>query len=406
MGIEGPEKESLLHGIRILDLANEKACFCSKVLADLGAMVIKVEKPGGDSSRRMGPLAGNGPSGEPDLFFLYNNTNKLGITLDIESEEGRTLFVRLVEKADVVVETFPPGYLKTLGCPYEVMSEVNPGVILASVTGFGQTGPKSGYKSCDLVASALGGQMHVSGAPSTTPLRAYGEQSFYAASLFTAVGILLALIKRRRAGKGEHIDISSQEAVAGTLDHVLVRYLYDGIIPKRQGNLAWNRSSFILPCKDGHIHISIAAQWETLVEWVAAEGMAEDLPDEKWKDENCRNQNVDHIMDVLQRWTLAHTVGELFEIAQAMRFPWAPVSRPQDVLSSPQLLAREFFCEVDHPEQGNSLLGPGMPYRFDSFPSGPVRRAPLPGEDNKRIYCDDLGLSEKEIERLSRLGII
>lgn len=246
--------------------------------------------------------------------------------------------------------------------------------------------------------------MYVSGAPSAAPLRPYGEQSTYVASLFAAVGILLALIKRRRTGKGEHLDISSQEAVSGTLEHVLVHYLYEGVIPKRQGNLAWNRASFILRCKDGHIHISIATQWETLVEWVAAEGMAQDLSEEKWKDEDYRNQNVDHIMDVLQSWTLAHNVGELFELAQAMRFPWAPVSRPEDVLASPQLLAREFF--VDHREPGNSLLSPGMPYRFDSSPSGQARRAPFPGEDNKRIYCDDLGLSEQEVAKLSRLGII
>lgn len=382
-------KEGLLTGIRILDLANEKAAFCSKTLADLGASVIKIEKPG-DSSQRAG----------------YNNTNKQSITLDIEKKEGRKLFLKLSKKADIIVETFPPGYLTALGCSYEVMSETNPELILASVTGFGQNGPRSSYKSCDLVASAFGGQMYVSGEPSLEPLRSYGEQSFYVASLFAAVGVLLALFKRRRTGKGEHIDISSQEAVVGTLDHVLVRFLYDGVIPKRQGNLSWNRSSFILPCKDGHIYINISNHWETLVEWVSAEGMAQDLPNEKWKDENYRNQNVDHIRDVLQQWTLVHNVDELFEIAQAMRFPWAPVSRPEEVLSSPQLLAREFFCAVDLPESGNAHLCPGMPYRFNSSSSSSEIHAPFPGEDNKRIYCGDLGLSEEEVSRLSRLEII
>ena len=406
MEIELPEKEGLLHGIRILDLANEKAFFCSKVLADLGAVVIKVEKPGVDSSRTVGPRAGNASSSEASFFFSYNNANKLGITLDIEKDEGRELFIRLVQTADVVVETFRPGYLEALGCPYKAMSEANPGIILASVTGFGQTGPRSSYKSCDLVTSAFGGQMYVSGTPSTTPLRPYGEQSFYVTSLFAAIGILLALIKRRNTGKGEHVDISSQEAVAATLDHVLVRYLYDGVIQKRQGNLFWNRFSFILPCRDGHIHINIGSQWKTLVEWLDAEGMADDLMDEKWQDEGYQSQHVDHILEVLESWTRTHDVGELFEIAQAMRFPWAPVSRPEDVLASPQLLAREFFCAMDPPEPRNSLLIPGMPYRFDSSPLCPVRRAPVPGEDNKRIYFDDLGLSEKEIARLSQLGII
>jgi len=407
MRTEEPERKGLLHGTRILDLANEEASFCSKVLVDLGARVIKVERPGGDRSRGGEFLSGHSPPGEPCLSFLYNNANKLDITLDIEKDEGRELFIRLAKRADVVVENFPSGYLKALGCPYEVMSRANPGLILASVTGFGQKGPRSKYKSCDLVASAFGGQMYVSGSPSAPPLRAWGEQSFYLASLFAAVGILLALIRRRKAGKGEHIDISSHEAVAGTLDHVLVRYLYDGVIPKRQGNLSWNRLSFILPCKNGHMHMNIATQWETLVEWVASEGMAEDLPEEKWKNEDYRNQNVDHIIDVLQRWVLTHNVEELFEMAQAMRFPWAPVTRPEDVLSSPQLLARGFFRTMDYPERGKPLLAPGMPYRFDG-PSlcGMMRRAPSPGEDNRRIYCDDLGLSEKEIARLSQLGVI
>jgi crotonobetainyl-CoA:carnitine CoA-transferase CaiB-like acyl-CoA transferase len=404
--MEAPEKEGLLHGIRILDLANEKAGFCSKVLADLGALVIKVEKPGGDSARKVGPFLRDTPFPEASLFFFYNNTNKLGITLDIEKEEGRKLFVKMIKTADVVVETFPPGYLETLGCPFRVMSKANPGLILASVTGFGQTGPRHSYKSCDLVTSAFGGQMYVSGTPSTPPLRPYGEQSFYVTSLFAAVGILLALIKRRTTGKGEHIDISSQEAAAGTLDHVLVRYFYDGVIPKRQGNLFWNRSSFILPCKDGHIHINIGSQWETLVEWMVVEGMAEDLTDEKWRDEDYRHQNIDHIMNVLESWTSGHDVGELFEIAQAMRFPWAPVFRPKDVFHSPQLQAREFFSLMDHPESGGIPICPGMPYRFDGSPSGRMSRAPLLGEDNVRIYRDELGLSREEIERLASLGII
>lgn len=402
------EKEDLLQGIRILDLADEKASFCSKVLADLGALVIKAEKPGGDNLRKAGSLSENKPFREPNLFFLYNNANKLGITLDIEKQEGVRIFIMLVKKVDVVVESFPPGYLSVLDCSYEVMSKVNRGLILASVTGFGQTGLRSGYKSCDLVVSAFGGQMYISGDPSSVPLRPYGEQSYYLSSLFAAVGILLALIKRRKTGKGEHIDISSQEALSGTLDHVLVRYLYDGVIPRRQGSLSWNRSSFILPCKDGHIHISIATQWhwETLVEWVASEGMAQDLPEERWKDEDYRYQNVDHIKDVLQKWTLTHYVWELFETAQAMRFPWAPVCRPEDILFSPQLLAREFFCAVDYHGVGRSLLSPGMPYSFSNSPSCRARRVPLPGEDNKRIYCDELGLSEKEVARLAKLGVI
>lgn len=185
------QKETFLGGLQVLDLADEKAGYCSKLLADLGARVIKVEEPGGDPSRKMGPFWNDSPHPERSLSFFYNNTNKLGITLDLNHGEGKKTFLRLVEESDVVVETFPPGYLENLGLGFEVLNKINPGIILTSVTGFGQNGPRKDYKSCDLVASAFGGQMYVSGSPSTVPLKAFGEQSYYVASLYAAIGTLL-----------------------------------------------------------------------------------------------------------------------------------------------------------------------------------------------------------------------
>jgi benzylsuccinate CoA-transferase BbsE subunit len=400
------EQEGLLHGVRVIDLADEKAAFCSKLLADMGASVIKIERPGGDPSRQIGPFFKDTPSPEGSLFFWYNNTNKQGITLDIEHDEGKKIFYRLLKTVDVLVEAYPPGHLERLGFGFKVLSEINPKLILASVTGFGQNGPRKDYKSCDLVVSAFGGQMYVSGSPSTPPLKSFGEQSFYVASLYSAMGVLLALRRRKQTGKGEHLDISSQEAVASTLDHVLVRWFYDRIIPKRQGTLSWNNSSFVLPCKNGHLLVAISTQWETLVEWMASEGMAEDLTDEKWKDEEYRRANIDHVMDILQRWAGTHSVEELFELGQQMRFPWAPVNSPEDVLKNPQLITRGFFLDVDHPELGTSFKYAGLPYRLDHSPLKPLRRAPLIGEDNFRIFRDELGLSEMELERLSTLKVI
>jgi crotonobetainyl-CoA:carnitine CoA-transferase CaiB-like acyl-CoA transferase len=207
-------------------------------------------------------------------------------------------------------------------------------------------------------------------------------------------------------GRGEHIDISSQECVASTLDHVLVRYFYDHVIPGRQGNVSWNNGSFILPCKDGHIHLTVSTQWETLVEWMAAEGMAEDLTGEKWKDEAYRLKNIDHVMRILQRWTRTHTVQELFELGQTIRFPWAPVSSPEDVLQSPQLKARAFFWDVDHPELGTTLKYPGAPYKLCPPFEKKWKRAPLVGEDNVNIYEGELGLSAEGCKRLSSNKVI
>ncbi len=280
MQVKG-ENGGLLNGIHVLDLADEKASFCSKLLADMGAYVIKVERPGGDPSREIGPFLGNSPHPERSLFFYHNNTNKLGITLNLEHSAGREIFCRLIKRTDIVVETFPPGYLKGLDLDFEVLEEINPKLILVSVTGFGQDGPRNQYKSCDLVASAYGGSMYVSGSPSTPPLKPFGEQSYYTSSLFTAIGILLALRKRIHSKKGEHIDISLQEAVVSTLDHVMVRYFYEKFVSKRQEGLSWNNTSCILPCKNGYIFITLFQQWETLVEWMESEGMAEDLTDPK-----------------------------------------------------------------------------------------------------------------------------
>jgi crotonobetainyl-CoA:carnitine CoA-transferase CaiB-like acyl-CoA transferase len=305
-----------------------------------------------------------------------------------------------------VVESFSPGYLKDLGLSFEILSRTNPKLILVSVTGFGQEGPRSQYKSCDIVSSAFGGQMYVSGSPSTPPLKPFGEQSYYAASLFAAIGILLALRKRNRSGEGEHIDISLQEAVVSTLEHVMIQYFYEKTIPKRQGSLHWNNSFCILPCKDGHILMSLFQQWETLVEWMDSEGMAEDLKDEKYKGEEFRQNHLDHIIEVLQRWIKTHTANELFELGQLMRFPWAPVYSPKEVLESPQLKSRGLFVEVSHPEIGTSIQYSGAPYKFDGCSLDRWERAPLIGEDNMEIYQRELGLSEEELKRLSSIHAI
>lgn len=400
------EKEGLLQGIRILDLADEKASFCSKLLADMGAYVIKVEKPGGDSSRKIGPFLGNLPHLERSLFFYHNNTNKRDITLNLEHPAGREIFLGLIKRMDVVVETFAPGYLKDLRLDFDILEESNPKLILVSVTGFGQSGPRRKYKSCDLVASAFGGQMYVCGSPLSPPLKPFGEQSYYTASLFAAISVLLALRKRVHTGRGTHIDISIQESAASTLDHVMVRYFYEQIIPKRQGTLHWNYSFCVLPCRDGYLLMTPFQQWETLVEWMDSEGMAEDLKDERWSDEEYRLRNVSHIIGVLQRWTKKHRTHELFELGQLMGFPWAPVCSPMEVLNSPQLEVRRFFIDVDHPEIGRSFKYPGAPYQFSSDSFNRWKGAPLIGEDNIQVYEGELGFSEKELQRLSSINAI
>jgi len=400
------EESSALSGVRVLDLADEKASFATKLLADMGAEVIKVEPPGGDGSRWVGPFWGGKPHPERSLSFWYNNTGKLGITLNLETEKGRDIFRQLSQGADVIVETFPPGYLEGLGLGYEVLSQTNPGLILVSVTGFGQRGPYRDYRTCDLVAAAMGGQMYVCGAADGPPLKAYGQQAYYAASLFAAIGILLALRERRVSRQGQHVDISLQEAIVATLEQVMVRYFNEGTVSKRQGSRYGNGAFCLLPSKDGYLVLTPLMHWETLVGWLDSEGMASDLTDDRWDNEEYRAQHLDHILEVLQHWTRTHTTAELVELGQLMRFPWAPVSSPREVVASPQLEARQFFVSVTHPEANARFTYPASPYRFSHLSRGIRWRPPLVGEHNARVYGRELGLSQQQLEKLSRQNVI
>jgi crotonobetainyl-CoA:carnitine CoA-transferase CaiB-like acyl-CoA transferase len=348
----------------------------------------------------------NASHSEKSLSFFYNNTNKLGITLDLDRNRGREIFLELVKRNDIIVETFQPGYLRSLKLDFKFLNTVNPRLILVSVTGFGQKGPRKAFKSCDLVASAYGGQMYVTGSPTSPPLKAYGEQSYYLASLFAAIGILLAIRKRSRTGTGEHVDISLQEAVTATLEHVLIRFFSEATIPKRQGSLHWNHAFQIFACKDGFIHLTLFQNWETFVEWLDNEGMAEDLKDEKWNDEAYRRQHIEHVIEVVERWTKTHQVEELFELGQLMHFPWAPVLSPKDILNNVQLNARQFFVPVYHSQNDTDLSYPQLPFRFSSRFIPRKNRAPSPGQDNAKIYKGELGFSNLEIQKLSHLNII
>jgi crotonobetainyl-CoA:carnitine CoA-transferase CaiB-like acyl-CoA transferase len=396
----------LLAGLQVLDLADEKASFCSKLLADLGAEVTKVEPPDGDRSRWIGPFWENTPHSEGSLSFWYNNTNKMGITLNLEIKEEQEAFRQLASKADIIIETFSPGYLEKLGLGYDSLSKLNPGLILASVTGFGQTGPYRHYKSCDIVASATGGQMYVCGAHDTPPLKSYGEQSYYAASLFAAIGILITLRERNYSGTGQHIDVSLQEAVTATLEHVPVRYFYDGVVFRRQGGSHPNDPLYLLPCKDGYMLLVVDRDWDVLVDWLDGEGMAGDLKERRWQEEEYRRQHWSHIADILTRWTKSHTRSELLELAQLMRLPWAPIASLEEMINSPQLSERSFFVSVGHPELRACFAYPGAPFRFFAHRAQndkkrwDMRRAPLIGEHNAQIRQEKLRPSMSEAPRL------
>jgi crotonobetainyl-CoA:carnitine CoA-transferase CaiB-like acyl-CoA transferase len=386
------EEGGALSGYRVLDLTDEKGMFGSRLLADIGAEVIRVERP------RIGPAS--------SLFPWANNLGKRSITLDIETEEGQDIFKKLAATADVVIESHPPGYLASTGIGYSVLGKINPRLVMASITDFGQNGPYRDYCPCGLVASAFGGQAFVCGAPEGPPLKPAGELAFCSAGLFAAIGIMLALWDRHTTGAGQHVDISVHECTVATLDHVLVRYFYEGVVARRQGSLYWNGAFRVFPCRDGYILLSLFQHWPTMVEWLAAEGMAEDLADEKWLDREYRLQHLGHAVEVIEQWTQQHTIVELVEKGQLMHFPWAPVASVPEIVASPQLEERDFWVEVAHPDTGEKIKFPGAGARLGRSPWRVGGRAPDFGADNVEIHQKELGLTSQDVEALAAKGVI
>ena len=246
------------------------------------------------------------------------------IAVDPEKNPGD--FLEKIKKADIFLETSPPGRLAPLGFGFKQLSKLNRRLILASITPFGQSGPYKDFKASDFSLQALGGWLSVTGTPEN-PVPLPGNQAYHGASLFAVNAILMALWKRGENGRGQYIDVSIMECVAATLDHVFVRYFYEGIVSRRTSSRTWNNTFDILPCKDGDILISIHRQWATLVELIAAENMAEDLADVRYLDRNERDRNIEHIVEVMGRWTRKHSAAELEELGQLMHFPWAAVKQ-------------------------------------------------------------------------------
>ena len=380
------ENKSFLDGVVVLDLADEKGSFCSRLLADLGATVIKVEKPHGDSSRSIGPFYTHHPNRRSfSLSFLYNNLNKRSITLDIRTDEGKRLFERLVKKADVLIETFAPEDREKFNLDPSDPNSVNPHLVHLSITAFGRNGPKQSHQISDSTSAASGGQMFVCRDGSGKPVNLYGAQPYYTASLFGSVAVLLHLKKAAATGIGSSIDLSIQEAVAPTLDHVMVDYFSTGSIYKQPNPYSSDRNFTLLPCRDGHVLISIQHNWETLIEILASENMVDVLMEKEWDRQTFREVHFDHIIEVMKKWTKTHSKQELFELGQAMRFPWAPVALPEEVIKSPQLQFRRFFIDIDQSAGNPRIKLPGSPYKFSSCSMPVFKTPPSAGEHSYQV---------------------
>jgi crotonobetainyl-CoA:carnitine CoA-transferase CaiB-like acyl-CoA transferase len=398
-----------LTGIRVLDLSGDLGVYCGKLLADAGADVIKIEPPGGDPMRLTGPFVESVNPPENSLHWRHYNANKRSITLDITSETGSLLLRRLAGNADVLLESFQPGYLDTLGLGYGHLSEGNPGLIYASLTPFGQTGPYRDYKGSDLVGFAMGGYMYVTGWPDTPPNKLWGLQAFHTTSNRGFIGILIAVHHRLASGQGQQVDVSMQEAVTTTTEHVNTTYNYTGENAVRCGFRHGGQFIATWQCRDGYVSITTNTQkaWDDLRAWMDREGMAGDLMDEQYNDRFIlRGEHGAHIEALVEAWTLTHTREEITEWGQANHHPWGPVSTAAELLDNEQLWEREFYQEVSEQGIAKNLVYPGAPYKLSEAGWQLSSAAPSVGQHNQQVYCQELGLSAKELDELTASGVL
>lgn len=394
---------STLEDLRVLDLSDGIAgSFSGKLFASYGADVLKVEPPSGDPTRRVGRFAGGSPHRESGALWLYLNTAKRGVTLDLSQATGQRLFRRMVEDANVIVESFPPGRMEALGLGFEALRAIKRRIVLVSVTPYGQSGPKSGWRATNLTSFASGGQMSLTGEPDREPLVNGGSQAEYQAGLQAFAAAALAAHHADTLEVPQHVDISAQECMASALELYLPWWAYlKRDISKRRGNVL-SAMVGVFPAAEGHIGLHIMPRnWP----WFARAMGREDLIDDpRFRDNFSRLQNNDELEAIVYAWAAERDAKEVYWEAGAARAPIAFVHSLGDLMESQQLREREYFREVDHPVAGRQTY-PGPPFRMASV-EWEARRAPLLGEHNRELYCDELGLSGSDLARLRAAGVV
>lgn len=415
-----PDREGMLSPYRVLDLTDERGILCGKILADLGADVIQVEPPGGSSARRLGPFYQDEPGPDSSLFWWSYAANKRSITLNLHAPDGRALLKRLLPTADFLVESGPPGELASLGLGYADLAEINPALIVVSITPFGQTGPYANYQAPDLVGIGMAGLMYVTGDPDRPPVRVGFPHFYLHGAGAGATGAMLAHAHRILTGAGQFVDVSCQDAVARALANAPQSYALDGAIIKRQGSYRQTGSDNYMritwQCRDGYVNFLFSggagagASANNLVRWMAEEGMGdeymESLDFTQWGYGTITLEMMERMVPVIERFMRTHTKQELFDGAVARRLLLFPVATPQDIFNDPQLAARGYFRQVSHAAFDEPLTLPGP---FASSSACPLEfRYPPPmlGEHNRAVYVDELGLQPQELARLREINAV
>jgi CoA:oxalate CoA-transferase len=392
-----------LAGVRILDFTQYlSGPHCTAVLSELGAEIIKIEMPGkGEPERQAMPKT---PKREAYQFLSYNRGKK-SITLNLKNPKGMELARKLTAKVDIIVENFAPGVLDRLGLSYEEASKINPGIIYASISGFGHTGPRRNDVSYDVVAQAMGGLMSVTGYADGEPLKAGISLGDYMGGFNGAIAILAALYFRKVTGEGQAIDISMQDGIWAMVFPDRADYFDTHVVPKRYGNKLSSSAPFgAYHAKDGHVIICTITdpQWQKVLQAMGREDLS---GDQRYATRENRTKNMDEVDSLVQAWCQERTVEEVMAAMKTFQVPCSPLPSFDQVASDPQLLSREMLVEVEQPVSGKVKLS-GSVYKMSKTPGDRKQRVPDVGEHNEEIYGGLLGIGAQEMRKLKEESVI
>jgi crotonobetainyl-CoA:carnitine CoA-transferase CaiB-like acyl-CoA transferase len=399
-----------LEGVKALEFSEfVSGPYCGKLLADMGAEVIKVEKPGlGDKARSWGPFPQDLPHPEKSGLFLFLNTDKMGITLNLETALGKKVFKQLIKWADVLIESHPRKEMLRLGLSYESLKKENPSLVMVSITPFGQNGSFSEYKGCDLVGSHVSAEAFGNPAEGVDdvdrypPLKGPTHGADFMTGLTAAVCTMSAIVGKQIQGSaGQHIDLSQQEALASVGRGEIAFYAVEGSVPTRQKGRK-RRGGILYPCKDGYVCIWIGPHYQEIVDMM---GNPDWSKEEIFANEHTRSNYMDEFNTFVTLWTQEKTMSEIDDLSIKYGVPCSPVRSVKDVLDDKQLAFRNYWVELEHPVAGK-LKYPGAPYKLSATPWQINRTAPLLGEHNEKVFCGMLGYSRQDLVKMRQAGII
>jgi benzylsuccinate CoA-transferase BbsE subunit len=413
---DAPRGQHALSGIRVVDMSGLAGQYCGKLFAELGAEVILLEPPRGSETRREGPFLGRKPHPEGSLTFSYFNSGKRGVAVDLDRPEGQEIMRRLVERADLVIESEKPGVMAARGLDYLSLSLDSPDLVMTSITPFGQTGPYAQYECEDLVALALGGLLSLGGYPDSAPIAAHGNQAYLAAAQFAAVASMMALFENANdptGPRGRNIDVSIQECVVMGLENAVQFFDLERRIRRREAGKQLMAGMGVFACSDGEVYLmagGIASSnfWENTVRWLVDEGVAgaESLGEPRWKDHDylVTDEAKRQFGEMFGPFARSRTKSYLYETGQSRRIPICPINTPRDIVENRQLAFRDFFVPLPHAYSGTLLKSPGAPYRLGATPWSGGIAAPRLGEHTFDVLSE-LGYDEETQASFLKRGV-